>query len=83
MSDIKRRITGIEKKLTELESQRAKELPALRIIWIDTEAGKEPEPELEPGTYVIEWGEGDDIVSYRHDPSKPNGGRPDPKRKGG
>lgn len=82
MTGIEKRITGIEKKLTEIEDRRAKEMPPLRVIWEDIETGEQTEP-IEPGTWVIEWGAGDEIVTYRHDPSKPNGGRPDKKRKGG
>ena len=80
MTEVKKRIAAIEKKLAEIES--GQELQNLRIIWVNSEAGEKPEP-LEPGTLIIYWGAGDEIGTYRYDPKKPNGGEPDKKRKGG
>lgn len=80
MTEVKKRIAAIEKKLAEIES--GQELQNLRIIWKDIETG-EQEGTLSPGAYVIYWGAGDEIGTYRYDPKKPNGGEPDKKRKGG
>ncbi len=79
MSEVKKRVAAIEKKLAEIESRP--ELPTLRIIWVNTEAGEKPEPPA-PGTRIIYWGAGDEIRSYRYNPNKPNGGRPTPKNAG-
>ena len=79
MTEVKRRVAAIEKKLAEIES--GQELQTLRIIWVNSEAGEKPEP-LEPGTLIIYWGEDDNIGSYRYNPNKPNGGRPTPKNAG-
>ncbi len=58
-------MTGIEKKLTELEGRQADKLPPLRIIWINT--GEKP-PAHKPGDWVIYWGAG------RPDNTKSKGG---------
>ena len=70
----------LEKRLSDLEQKRAKRWEPLNIQWIDTEAGEKMEPP-EPGTLVIYWGAGDEIGSYRYDPTKPDGGRPMNTRK--
>lgn len=81
MRGIEKRLTSIEKKIAE-RRQAAKELPPLRIIWVDTQAGP-PREAPKPGTWIIYWGAGDEIGTYRYNPDKPNGGRPEPKSKGG
>lgn len=73
-------MTKLEKRLAELEQRRAKQWAPLNIVWLDVEAGGKWQP-TKPGTLVIYWGAGDDIGSYRYNPDKPNGGRPEKKHK--
>lgn len=80
MTEVKRRVAAIEKKPAEIESRP--EWQPIKIIWVDIEGEERTDPAA-PGTLIIYWDEYDNIGSYRFDPNKPNGGRPEPKRKGG
>jgi len=70
----------LEKRLADLEQKQGKQWEPLNIQWINAEAGEKMTPP-EPGALVIYWGAGDEIVTYRYDPNKPNGGRPEKKHK--
>lgn len=65
----------LKKRIEKLEKSGQPDTK-INIIWL--EEGEKYEPE--PGTLVIYWGAGDDIGSYRYDPTKPNGGRPAAKK---
>ena len=71
-------MSGIKKRVIDLEHRRAKQYEPMKIVW--TEIGKENEVEPpEPGELVIYWDTDGEIGSYRYDPNKPNGGKPDKK----